>query len=351
MAQSGKLPAAAMAVRRRERRRLERLPVRVRVLMRTSAGDVPLVTENLDRGGFFLRTESPRPERDLVELVVDLGPMGLLEMVCVVRRAVTREEGEANGWVPGMVVQLYGTSRGARERWDRFVAGLEREELLRTGDDSSSGARSAAGQRAPSGARPLTPVPEAPSVRATRPALPQLSLDALQEAPPQPGARFWDGVPRGTRLEVPGAEPRPVPTALHGPPSRSLRPVTPAPGVSWPAGPSLQEGALRVVVFNISLPTQRKLDAFLVRLLENRPIPLPAERPLERNQPVRVLLVHPESEQTFPLLGRVSGNLTGSNNQLRVAVTFEDVPDRWLQRLTDFVRTGVGAELAELEAS
>jgi hypothetical protein len=55
------------------------------------------------------------------------------------------------------------------------------------------------------------------------------------------------------------------------------------------------------------------------------------------------------SGETFPLPGRVRGSQRAANGQLRVAVSFEAVSNTLLQQLSDFVRTGVGEELPEVE--
>jgi hypothetical protein len=124
-------PAAFMAAMRRERRGQVRIPADVRVLLRSLDDTVELHTDNVTRGGLFLKTATPTPMRELIQIAVDLGDnQALLETLAVVRHVLNATASRQSGLVAGMGVQFYGLAASDRQRWEAFVRRLAKERQV-----------------------------------------------------------------------------------------------------------------------------------------------------------------------------------------------------------------------------
>ncbi|MCA9665112.1 MAG: PilZ domain-containing protein [Myxococcales bacterium] len=157
----------------KERRRSERLPCQLAVLLRSRRGELSRVsTADISRHGIFVDTDNKVAERELVQLAIELpGDHGVIDVMAMVVRSrggaplalpsiaeldLGREsideldvvlEAEADlapddervvvEDSPGMGLSFFALSRQAKDRWDKFVLGLARGEL--SADEPPSG--------------------------------------------------------------------------------------------------------------------------------------------------------------------------------------------------------------------
>lgn len=100
-------------------RRHGRVALQLHAVLIVGRREFPVVTEDVSRGGMRLRTDSPPPERRLVQLRVLLpGDLTPTTLSGVTVRAVPPGEGRT----PGVGVQLYGNAPELTSKWERFVA-------------------------------------------------------------------------------------------------------------------------------------------------------------------------------------------------------------------------------------
>jgi hypothetical protein len=109
-------------------RRHRRIPGRVPITLAGPQGDSVYLTENLSAGGVFVRTDTPRPLRRLVQF--RFTPPGSqeqeIQMLAMVVYVVTPEQSARLGKPPGMGLNLYGLDEHTRRRWEDFVHEAER---------------------------------------------------------------------------------------------------------------------------------------------------------------------------------------------------------------------------------
>jgi hypothetical protein len=107
-----------------ERRASARAAVTLRVHVRTLHTASMLLTENIGRGGLFVRTDSPARHKELVEVTLDLEDGGPpVGAVWVVRHIVLAEEATPYA-PPGMGLQLLDIRREHAQRITRLVEEL-----------------------------------------------------------------------------------------------------------------------------------------------------------------------------------------------------------------------------------
>ncbi len=99
-------------------RRHGRVLVRLRVTLVVGRREITGVTEDISRGGLRLLTDSPPPERCLVQFRVILPGDTTPTSFSGVTLRVVRPGGEV---MPGVSVQLHGNSPELTARWERFV--------------------------------------------------------------------------------------------------------------------------------------------------------------------------------------------------------------------------------------
>jgi Tfp pilus assembly protein PilZ len=105
---------------KRERRRYPRLPCAVQVQLKDRRNTSELISADVSRHGAFVVTDSPRPERELVQLSFQLPDAGSVEVLGMVARQVRADEVEDDGR-PGMGIDFFALSKEAKQVWDSFV--------------------------------------------------------------------------------------------------------------------------------------------------------------------------------------------------------------------------------------
>lgn len=111
---------AFMASSDDERRRQPRVQVQMAITVMEASGDKVLRATDINKRGFFIKTDAPKPVRRLVRMRVPMGDEELQVLGMVVHRIVPYTARE-RGIDPGMGVQLYGLGPLAKERWDAWV--------------------------------------------------------------------------------------------------------------------------------------------------------------------------------------------------------------------------------------
>jgi Tfp pilus assembly protein PilZ len=101
-----------------EQRRYPRFPAAIPATLKLREGTLKLITGNVSRHGAFLRTDNPRPERELIQIrFSDPGPD--ITAMCMVVRAFPPAAPSPMG--PGMGVDFFAISREAKDSWDAWV--------------------------------------------------------------------------------------------------------------------------------------------------------------------------------------------------------------------------------------
>jgi Tfp pilus assembly protein PilZ len=101
-----------------EQRRYPRFPAAIECTLKLRDGARKLVTANVSRHGAFLRTDEPRPERELIQIKFGT-PEQPVEAMCMVVRAFPPGSPSPAG--PGMGVDFFAISRDAKNTWDAFI--------------------------------------------------------------------------------------------------------------------------------------------------------------------------------------------------------------------------------------
>ena len=107
-----------------EKRRFPRFPVTLQVELKDKGRVQELVTSDASRHGVFLRIDSPRPVRQLVQLTFQLPEGDTIDVMGMVARSMPAAEAGPQG--PGMGVDFFAMSKGARDVWEGFVRTLAR---------------------------------------------------------------------------------------------------------------------------------------------------------------------------------------------------------------------------------
>lgn len=104
------------------RRRHRRVPIQIPVTLVSARSTDTMLTDDISLSGVFVRTDSPERLRRLIKLCVTLPDTGeALEMLAMVVYAISPEQAERLGRVPGMGLNLYGLMPEMRQRWADYV--------------------------------------------------------------------------------------------------------------------------------------------------------------------------------------------------------------------------------------
>ena len=106
-------------------RRFPRYALELPVVLKDKRITIDMVTGDVSRHGVFLRTDNPKPTRQLVQLTITLPDEGTVEAMGVVARAVTPEDEAKSG--PGMGIDFFALSSSAKNVWDGFILGMKDE--------------------------------------------------------------------------------------------------------------------------------------------------------------------------------------------------------------------------------
>lgn len=105
-------------------RRAQRIPVNLTVQVIGAKSRVTYHTADVSRVGLFIHTDTPRPERQLVRLRIELGGGEPLEAHGMVVRSITSEEASRDGASPGMGIEFYGFGGEPQRRWESYLTAL-----------------------------------------------------------------------------------------------------------------------------------------------------------------------------------------------------------------------------------
>lgn len=257
----------------REQRRYPRYEAAVTCTLKLREGPLTLLTADVSRHGAFLRTDAPRPERELIQIHFAT-PVGPVDALCMVVRRYPLESPGARG--PGMGVDFFAISKDAKDLWDTFVADLK----IRRGTALLS---------PPAGA----PTPPAPEREADRRPLPK--------------------------------------TASRAPVER--------------------QHVRQKACFLVRMADKSRLRDFLSTDVSQGGMFLrtPVLRAL--GDLVEMVLVHPETQEEFPLTGHVVRVVEHDDQRRRgLGIRFEPLTGERLEQLVTFIETGAAA-LRALEAT
>ncbi len=103
-----------------------RIPIQLPVAVKDRRGEWPMLTEDISRRGLFLRTDCPKPLRQLVQLRATMLPDDQdIELLAVVVHSLGHAKAQARGGAPGMGMQFYGMSGARRDRWEAYIRRIE----------------------------------------------------------------------------------------------------------------------------------------------------------------------------------------------------------------------------------
>jgi len=111
-----------------ERRRHERVPVKLPVRVEYGGESHTYLTHDVSISGIFVRTDVPQPLRKLISLKVQLLPSDQsIEYDAVVVHSIAAGAALEQGLVPGMGLQLYRLENNVRGLWEGYVSLLLRK--------------------------------------------------------------------------------------------------------------------------------------------------------------------------------------------------------------------------------
>lgn len=103
-------------------RRHRRIPLRIPVIIVGPRGQVQLLTDDVSLAGIFVRTDSPRKLRQLVQVKVPIVDSGEeIKLLAMVAHSVSTHEAETTDRIAGMGLNLYGVRPAVLAKWTAFV--------------------------------------------------------------------------------------------------------------------------------------------------------------------------------------------------------------------------------------
>lgn len=109
-------------------RKYERFSLSLSVSLRDKSGVHKLETGNVSKYGLFLVTKDPKPQRQLIQLIIEFPDHNesIQALAQVMWRDETGESGRSGG-LPGMGVKFFSLPDSDKQKWEKFV------EMVRTG--------------------------------------------------------------------------------------------------------------------------------------------------------------------------------------------------------------------------
>jgi len=228
-----------------ERRKHRRIDCSLVVQLKDRRGTSELMTSDISRHGVFVLTDSPKNERELVQLTFQLGAFGSVEVIGKVARRVLPAEADEKH-PPGMGVEFFALSAEDKNRWDDFVLKLQ---------------------------------------------------EGAAEAPPDGEAK--------------------------APPIRRRHPR-------------------HIGCFLVQLRDKQRMREFYTRDISTGGMFLRTPSPGQVSEDVRLVLVHPETKEEFPLAGRVVREVSeGPLEERGVGIAFEELDEERETALLAFIETGL----------
>lgn len=103
-------------------RRAPRIPIELPVRLIGTRGEADFLTKDISRGGLFIKTDSPRPHRQLLRIKIELeSQLEPIEVHGMVVHSVSPDEAAENNGQPGMGVEFIAFGGAPRERWETFL--------------------------------------------------------------------------------------------------------------------------------------------------------------------------------------------------------------------------------------
>lgn len=343
----------------RDRRRFPRFDVAVKVIVRKKTGDVHLVTGDVSRHGAFIRSDTPVPVRQLVQVRFRL-PEGECDAMCMVARWLGADSPRGSG----MGVDFFALSKDAKNLWERFIHELRARDAGAPFQPMSTGSMSPSigyGVALPAAAEPEViganglPSWMSPSTVTGQPNARRNTQSYPPSPPPLPGQTLVSG-PAPTSALAPPTWPPQASTPLaeiaqaHGG-------VVPLPGTKRPPPPPADDFAdLPVIsgkdegdIVMMRFPDRDQLRGFVANEVERGGMFLKSPLVKEVGEKVDVLLVHPETEEEFRLDGTVVRRLiTGPVEARGLGIFFRALTPEQNAQLAEFVESGI--EVVELGA-
>lgn len=316
------------------------------VSVRGQNGWVHYRTVDVSRRGVFLRSDNPSPLNRLVQMRVELPTGVVLDVMGRVRRSLqSRVEGPIG---PGMGIEFFVMSQEQQDDWDAFVLAQPRGE--------SGHLRSDSGMVYPDASADHLDLPDSPRGAA------ETAPGATVMGIPRDDARHAvaAAVEKATRADGVGAGVR-----HHPPPGTDLadREVTASAtkGAAaaqrtsarrTPSAPAAAEGDAGnggAVHVNVRPETREHLDQFVVRRVSGRKIFLRVDVDVSPGQPVRIVLVHPDTDCELQMEASVLKALPAAEGHgSGMLVAFAEAEGKERGRLRRFVELGsVGVPDAE----
>jgi Tfp pilus assembly protein PilZ len=236
-------------------------------------------TADVSRHGAFIQTDAPKAERELLQLTFLLPDNKEVEAMCMVARAYLPRDNFILG--PGMGVDLFAISKGAKTEWDGFVQGLK----IRGESGRAPFALVDSALASPSGEREFDPA----------------ELEAAAQGEPEPLPLIEGGLAGDADL-----------------PTLDLEDA--------------------VSCFLVRLKNQVELEEFYRTDLKRGGIFLPTPVLAEEGDLVQLILVHPDTHGEFSLDGQVA--LVDSDGPLEsrgIGVQFEELEPERLEALRKFI--------------
>ncbi len=283
----------------RDQRRYPRFEASIVCTLKLREGPLQLITSDVSRHGAFLRTDAPRPERELIQIHFET-PVGALDAMCMVVRAYPLSKPGPRG--PGMGVDFFAISKEAKDLWDSFVADVK----IRGHD------------RGQSGASPVSPSALGPSVLSPPAGIggPATTRGARAAKPP--------------RAEAPSLERAPA------------RPDVPA------RAPVERQHVRQKACFVVRMADKSRLRDFLSTDVSQGGMFLRTPVLRARGDLVELVVVHPETQQEYPLAGTVVRVVDHADEKRRgLGIRFDPLTGERLSRLVEFIETGAAALRAQ----
>jgi hypothetical protein len=345
----------------RDRRRFPRYDVAVKVIVRKKTGDIQLVTADVSRHGAFIKSDTPVPIRQLVQVRFRL-PEGECDAMCMVARWLGPDSPRGSG----MGVDFFALSKDAKNLWERFIQELRARDAGQPFQPMSTGSFTSAPSIATGVALPSThgvPLPPppsepesigdnglpswmSPSTVTGQPHTRRNSNSYPPSPPPLPGQTLVAGPAPSSALAPPTWPPQlaQASTPLHEiAPLGARRPPPPPNDDDLPVVSGKDEGDIVMMRF----PDRDQLRGFVANEVERGGMFLKTPLIKEVGEKVDVLLVHPETEEEFRLDGTVVRRLiTGPAEARGLGIFFRALSPEQNAQLAEFVESGI--EVVEL---
>ena len=113
-----------------DKRRDERVPIQLPIVIKDSCGESSCLTHNINRRGIYIRMDNPKPLRQLIQFRISLPPTDQdLDLIGMVVHSVTAADAPEQGVPPGMGIQLYGLGGSVKQQWETYVAARRKEYM------------------------------------------------------------------------------------------------------------------------------------------------------------------------------------------------------------------------------